>query len=312
MGNNRVYYGCLGVATAAPNSFPSALIPGVQSVGITTQLNNEYFVPIGSKSPSLVYAKTPDITFTYTEAFDSLENLSEISGCNDFIDLFMFVGEDDTECMDARKYIRCRYLLLESATYSLGVNGIFTCEKNYKGFSRYICSTSSNITLPSCPGPITSSNLVGSRKNFNLSSSSLPAVVTNNSLQNISIKYSITREVINEPGTRTPYGFMTRFPIETSCNFEVLSRDLDVATQNFADTSCSGLSSNPISFTLATCGINGNNSSITITGASLTNMSYSGGDASGSNQTISAEFISYIDPGINTLVEFVNEPESGC
>lgn len=310
MGNNRVYYGCLGAALAAPNSFPSTLLPGVQSVGVSSQSNNEYIIPIGSKNPAIVYSKGPDISFTYTEAFDTLQELTAIDGCNDFIDLFMFVGEDDEECMDARKYIRCRYLLLESVTYSLAVDGIFTCEKSYKGFSRYICSGQA-ITMPGC-GSETSSGVVGSRKNFNISSSSLPSVISQNTLQSISLKYSINREAINEPGTRTPYGFMTRFPIETSCTFELLSRDLDSGTQDFADSSCSGLTLSSSSFTIATCGINGNNSSITIDNANLSSISYNGGDATGSNQTISAEFITYQDPGINALVEFVNDPTRGC
>lgn len=310
MGNNRVYYGCLGAAIAAPNSFPSTLIPGVQSVGVSSQSNNEYIIPIGSKNPAIVYSKGPDVTFTYSEAFDSLEELPNISGCNDFIDLFMVIGEDNAECMDSRKYIRCRYLLLESVTYSLNINGIFTCEKNYNGFSRYICNGSS-ITMPNCESEI-SAGAVGSRKNFDLSSSSLPSFVSNNTLQGISLKYSISRETINEPGTRTPYGFMTKFPIETSCTFELLTRDLDSLTQDFAETSCSGLAVSPSSFTIATCGINGNSSSITINNANLSNISYNGGDSSGSNQSISAEFISYQDPGINALVEFVNDPTRGC
>lgn len=312
MGNNRVYYGCLGVAIAAPNSFPSELIPGVQSVGITSQLTNEFITPIGSSSPSLVYSKAPDISFTFSEAFDTLQEITDIDGSNDYIDLFMFIGEDNTECMDARKYIRCRYLLLESVIYNLSTNGIFTREKTYKGFSRYICPTSSNITLDSCPGAITTSNLVGSRKNFDIISSSLPSSITNNSIQSISLKYNIAREVINEPGTRTPYGYMTKYPIETSCSFDLISQDLDSTQQSFATTNCEASSSTPINFTIATCGINNNTSSISISGAYINNINYAGGDAGGGNQSITIEYISYQNPGINPLVEFVNDPDTGC
>lgn len=313
MGNKRVHYGCLGVALAAPNSFPSSLIPGVQSVTISTQLNNEYFVPSVAVNPAIVYSTTPDVSFTYAEAFDTLSDLPDISGVNDFIDLFMFVGEDNAECMDARKYIRCRYVLLESVSYNLGINGIFTREITYKGFSRYICSTNSNITLPSCPSSITGTNLVGYRPNFNIASSSgLPSIVTDNLLQNITLKYNIAREVIVEPGTRTPYGFMTKFPIETVCSFELLTNDLDSEDQIFSTSSCESLDSDIVNFSIATCGINDINSSIAISGAYLSSMNYTGGDVTGGNQSISVEYTSYESSGLNTFVEFVNAPGTGC
>lgn len=311
MGNNRVYYGCLGVALAAPNSFPSQLLTGVQSVGIDTSINNQYFLPTASKNPTAFYSQAPDITFNYTEALSVFTSpFSSIDGLNDFIDLFMFIGEDNAECMDARAYIRCRYLLLESLTYNLDINGIFTCDKIYKGFSRYVCPTAAAITMPGCGSD--SSDVVGTRKNFDLAASVLPPSIDSNALQNIVIKYTINREIINEPGTRTPYGFVTRYPIETTCSFTVSTQDLDDQNQILKTLPCEGLSATPTNMTIAVCNIAGVSSSLTINNAYLNNISYDGGNSGGGNQNISLEYTSYDNPGLDALVEFVNDPDTGC
>lgn len=316
MGNNRVHYGCLGVALSTPTSLPIALLPGVQSVGISSNKTTEYILAPGSSAPTNYYSTRPDVSFTYNEAFSTLANLVLISGINSYVDMFMYIGQDDVECFSARKYIRCKYLLLDSLRYSMNVDGLFTCEKTYSGFSRFICPTSSGITLPSCPGPAapTDNDLVGTRKNFNLSGSSLPAsIINDNLIQEVNIEYSINRENISEPGTRTPYGSVTNFPIETKCSFTVSTQNLDAYTDSFTIQQCTSLSGIAENLVLSVCGIGGIiQGTVTIPQAYVSRVDYDGGDTGGGNQTITIEYTSYYSTGILPLIEFPNAAQTGC
>jgi len=315
VGNNRIYYGCLGVALSTPSSFPSALLPGVQSVGINTIQRTEYILSPGIAVPQLYYSLLSDVTFTFAEAFQTLEPLSSISGCNNYIDLYMFIGEDNSECMDARKYIRCKYILLQNLVYNLNINGIFTVEKTYNGFSRYVCSTSSPITIPNCSSSIPNYSVVGSRRHFNISGSSLPSILTDdNVLQTITINQSITRENISEPATRTPYGSMTLFPIETKLTFGLISKNLDSYNNTFNTAICNNLSNHIEDITISICGIggSGNSSSLSFNDVYLESINYNGGDTSGGNQEINIEYVCYSVSGINSLVEFPNVISTGC
>lgn len=315
MGNNRIFYSCLGVALAAPNSFPSTILEGVQSVGVSSSKSIEYFLPSKSINSSGFYSTVPDISFNYSQLLHSFTNLSNLDGVNDYVDLYMFVGQDNTECLDPRKYILCRYLLLDSIEYNLSVNEFFTLTKNFKGFSRYICSTSNNITVPRCgsPSPL-NTDLVGRRHNFNISGSSLPSILTtSNALQNITVKSSINRKQISETGTKTPYGSAVNFPIETTISFEVISQNLDNYNDNFNTVSCLGLNESLTDITISICGIGGEiTGSLTINDAYLSSVNYNGGDTGGGNQTITIEYISYESTGIDSVIEFPSNASTGC
>lgn len=315
MGNNRIFYSCLGVALAAPNSFPSTILEGVQSVGVTSSKGIEYFLPSKSINSSGFYSTVPDISFNYSQLLHSFENLSDLYGVNDYVDLYMFVGEDNLECLDPRKYILCRYLLLDSIEYNLSINDFFTLTKNFKGFSRYICSTTNNITVPRCGIPIpANTDLVGRRQNFHISGSSLPSILTtSNVLQNITIKSSINRKQISETGTKTPYGSSVNFPVETSISFELVSQNLDNYNDTFNIASCAGLTEDFTNITIGICG-RGNeiSGSLTINDAYLSNVSYNGGDTGGGNQILTIEYISYDSTGIDSVIEFPSNASTGC
>lgn len=315
MGKNRIFYSCLGVAFAAPDSFPDSILEGGQTVGVSSSKNLEYFLPAKTTTLSGYYPTVPDISFNYSQLLHEFEDLAAIDGVNDYIDLYMFVGEDDVACLDPRKYILCKYLLLESVEYNLSVDSFFTLTKNFKGFSRYICSTSSSLTVPRCSsGNPSNTDLVGQRYNFNVAGSTLPSVLTtSNAIQNITIKQSINRKQISESGTKTPYGSAVNFPIETNVSFELISQDLDNYTDTFSTVACTGINESFTNITVDICGQGGViNGSLTINDAFLSNVNYNGGDTGGGNQTINIEYISYDSTGIDSLIEFPSDATTGC
>jgi hypothetical protein len=315
VGNNRIFYSCLGVALASPNSFTTSILEGVQSVGVTSSKDIEYFLPSASKISTGFFSSVPDISFNYSQILHSFEDLDDIDGVNDYVDLYMFVGDENVSCLDASRYIICRYLLLESIEYNLSVDNFFTLTKNFKGFSRYICSTTQNPTIPRCSDPNpTNTDLVGRRQNFHVSGSSLPSVLTtSNALQNISIKSTINRKQISETGTKTPYGSAINFPIETTISFGLISQNLDNYNDTFSTVSCSGLMNELTNINIAICGqgdiIDG---SLSINDAFLSNVNYNGGDTGGGNQSITIDYVSYDSTGIEPLIEFPSNAATGC
>lgn len=312
MGNNRIFYGCLGVALATP----SALLPRIQSANISGSQNIDYV--IGPGGISGFYSNTPDITCSYTQIILSFEDFT--ADHNEFIDLYMVVGPDnESNLTNPTKYILCRYLLLDSIEYNLSVDNFFTMTKTFKGFSRYVCDYNGSSPEPIGPQepldpeiPPAYSSLLLLKQNFNVSTSSLPTTLLNNPIQNITIKKSFNRKTITESGTRTPYAFVSNIPTETTVSVEMISQNLDEYNQTFSTTACASSDIPSASLDIDICSVVEDEetiSSINFQGY-VSTINYSGGDASGGNQTINIEYIQY-DSSTN-LVEFPNAATTGC
>lgn len=327
---NRIFYSCLGVALAAPNSLPSSVLEGVQSVGITSSRNIDYILSYGDTTPTDIVQSTPDIKFSYSEIVQNIESIDTIPGFNSYQDLYMLIGDDTNTIIDPTKYVLCKYVLLNSITYNFSVDGIFTADKEYSGFSRYICPYVNLFFEDPTPGyipsgasgetpepdpncPVYKYDKVGQRQHFSINGSSLPAVLLqNNALQSINISYNINRKQITESGTKTPYGSSVVFPLETSITFDVISQNLDGYNDTFQTNSCQGLLETSTDMTIKLCNCNNIQGSITINDAILQQVNYAGGDATGSNQTITFEYKSYDDLGIQPLIEFPSDATTGC
>lgn len=303
MGNNRIFYSCLGVALAAPNS----LLPRIQSADISSSQNIDY--ALGPEGIVGIYASTPDITCSYTQIIHSFDDFD--NDPNQFVDLYMLVGPENVASLtNPTKYILCRYLLLESIEYNLSIQGFFTITKTFKGFSRYVCNYAGGTTLSN------NDVFTPSKQHFDIDLSSLPDTLSTNPIQNIVIKKSFNRKPIFESGTKTPYAFVSTVPTETTISIEMISQNLDHINdgynQTFSTTSCESITAPLSTINISMCSFINNaqsNSSISFQGY-LSSINYSGGDTTGSSQTINIEYTSY-DSSTN-FVEFPNAPTTGC
>ena len=302
--------------SASTNNLPVGILEGVQSVAVDSNKSLEYFLTYGSSSvEDNITVGTPDISFSYKETLKELQSLSNTDGVNDYVDLYMYVGEDDKDCIDPNKYIACRYLVLESMTYDLSVDGFFTIDKTYRGFSRYICNTELvSLNVPRCGQPPTSETLVARRQNFDLSGVNLPEYLkTNNALKNISISYNVDRKQVTEAGTKTPFGSAVNFPITTSVKFSLDSQLLDDKPDPFATTSCQPLSSSTTNIAIALCGsgdlVKG---TLNLDNLVLRNIGYQGGDTGGGNQEMTVEYASYDSSDITPFISLPDVLVTGC
>lgn len=316
---NRIFYSCLGVAMVTPsastNNLPVGILEGVQSVAVDSNKSLEYFLTYGSPTVDNVLANTPDVSFSYSELLQEFENLSDTDGVNDYVDLYMYVGEDDKDCIDPNKYIACRYLVLESMTYNLSVDGVFTTDKSYRGFSRYICNTELvSLNVPRCGALPTAETLVARRQNFDLTGVNLPSyLTTTNALTNISITYNVNRQQVTEAGTKTPFGSAVTFPVDTTVKFTLNSQDLDDKPDPFATTTCQPLSTSTTDIALALCG-NGDivKGTLNINNLVLNSIGYQGGDTSGGNQEMTVEYVSYDSTDITPFISLPDVLVTGC
>lgn len=318
MGRNRVYYGCLGVAhSATPSSLsiPSSIVEGVQSVSFSSEKDLQQYLYYGDTQPQF-YTGLSSVSFSYTEILKEFEDIADIDGANDYTNLFMFLGDDTSECLDPENYIMAKYLLLDSLTYDLNIDGFFTLEKSYSGFSNYICSTSSAIGIPGCSSSTSYKPM--RRQNFDISASSIPGTNLNNiALTSLQIEQSIRRESIKEPGIRTPYGFSTQYPVETQVSITIPTKNLyggmNWGNDTFSIESCESISSSVGDIELTICSpVGGTNSTLSITDCRVKSINYAGGDTSGGNQNISVSLTSSYDPGIEPLIEFPSDATTGC
>lgn len=281
VGNNRVYYACLGVAPCRGNGY-TKVISG--SLSFERPYNNIF--TIGKRIPIATWGEIPDVTFTYKKYLDSFIPFAQEEGINDFVGFDLFIGEDTDSSNKIKENLtestsgaRCSLALLESVTYNLSVSEPFTVERRYKGSSK-----------PSYSGPSSVPAASGSIARREYFVGGLPSKLNNNAIQNISISFSINRSAIEQFATRKPYAYTVNWPIETNVTFELLNQNGESYEADSNITACKNPTSNKENITISLCGGN----SIIIPNAYLTSLNYSGGDAnSNSNQTIIASFTSY-------------------
>ena len=118
-------------------------------------------------------------------------------------------------------------------------------------------------------------------------------------LQSISVSTDLGREELFELGTKQPYARVVTFPVEVTCDIEVLSLSGDLINA-FADgcttatTSCAGTSDNLSNqkIRIATC-----EGTRIYLGAKnkLASVNYGGGDAGGGNVTVTYSYTTFND-----------------
>lgn len=295
MSGNRVFYACLGAVVIDKGQ--SSYINGAISASLSLTRNINTIMRPGKKEPVAIYSDLPDVQFTYSQYVDSSNFkglLETLTGLNNYIELALLIGSDTSGGLfsgpstilpsvtgsPATQSVGCDLALLSSIRYNLPVDGFFTIDKTYTGYSKK--GTISNI-----PTFTESSAPVYRRQCW---TGTLPAALNTQAVQNISIEYSINRQPIAEFATRKPYGFVTNFPIETTVNFDVLVQSLDNYSVDALESACQNPQTSKENISISVY----NGQSISISDAYLTNISYNGGDAnSNSNQTMSVSYTSY-------------------
>jgi len=263
MVNKRTYWAveALGVAAEGLGGTISnaQYVPGVQSVGITTNFNLEQIFQLGQLEIYQDLEEVPDVEVSVERVIDQFTcmyartmnvgapgNKITISGDqNNKCDVVFSVNNETTDDVagddNPDSYVWCSGMFCSSASFTFGVDGNFTESTTLVGnHKKWTAAPGAKIqNLPTdaavLAGNAPTAGDVKKRQHFTMLSIPAPIsalAASEKAIQSISVSVDFGREEINALGTRLPYHRFVTFPVEVSCEIEALVTDVTDMTMN--------------------------------------------------------------------------------
>jgi hypothetical protein len=294
MPNNRVFYASHGVSV---NGTP---VQGAQSVGVTTNFNLEQAFQLGQLALYDNIVVDPEVEVTVSKALDgraTIWNLatnggSIVANANDVATLVIGVGDDTAAALTNTAGITCTGMYVSSLTYTFPVDGAFTEDVTFVGNSKSLTGT---VSAPAASGAT-----MLRRQNFLIGGGTkLPSEVSGNYLSSVTISAELGRESIYKLGQYAPYHRFVNFPLEVTCEFEVIATGIDPVECELDTITCTGGAlPQKQEIVLTLCEGTGGSTYYTFnlgTQNRLQSVSYAGGDTGGGNVTITYSYSTYND-----------------
>jgi hypothetical protein len=290
MPNNRVFYASQGVSVGGTT------VTGAQSVGITTNFNLEQAFQLGQLAIYDNINLDPEVEITISKVLDGEDSIwklssttgtSLIQNANDKSTVVVGVGSDTEDSLSSDTAITCTGMFVSSLSYTFPVDGNLTEEITFVGNAKALTGSVS--------APAAVENAVLRRQNVNIAGSTLPAVVSGKNISNITISADLGRESMYKLGSLAPFHRFVNFPLEVTCEFEVIATELDGVAVEIPTGTCSGLNVADSSINIVVCGSGGEGGySFDLgTKCKLSSVNYSGGDTGGGNATVTYSFTTY-------------------
>lgn len=321
MANKRIFYACQAVAISTGNTVAEAQVArGVQSVGINTSFNLEQVFELGQIAIYENIEGLPDVEVTLEKVLDGHKllwtlataaavNLGSLSSraksqCN----LTLGIFSEDNDFVSGSSppvEVYCSGMYVGSCSYTIPVDGNATESLTLVGNNKQWLTSGQRLTptnlanLDNDDEPDLAGGGVQRRENFDLANSRIPVSVhgvssnqaggANNDfvhLQSISASVDFGRDSLLELGQKTPYYRPANFPIEVTCDIEVISVSGDFV--NAAENTDNNTSEEVIDIRLT------NGTRIFLgSGNRLSSVSYGGGDAGGGNVTCTYSYSTF-------------------
>jgi hypothetical protein len=322
--NDRIFYACQAVIIMPMGTAPAAtgVVNGLQSVGMSSNFTLDQIFEIGQLEIYENVEDVADIEVTLEKVLDGYELIFEkasVQACrSDLVaaakarsDVYLGIFDDSLSNASGIPRSVCwnSGMYTSSVSYAFSIDGNATESVTMVGNDRFWnaqkvnggvtpdATTRWNTNLTSVfDGADFAPSGVTRRTDVDLSASLLPAIVesqggtlagdNNYHIQSINISADFGQENILELGRFGPYAKFVSFPIEVSCDFEVIATSGDLK-------SVSGIAPNlntPDQIVIRdTAGhqidLGSNNK--------LASISYSGGDTGGGNATVSYSFTNF-------------------
>ena len=342
MANNRIFYAiqavkvnsCTYDATTGATSFNATevVLNGIQSVGISTNFNLEQVYQLGQLELYDNVEEVPDIEVTLTKVLDgkrliyncvndgtttgSSNNLPLTGTANLRADVALGIW-NDTDTLtsgNSQYYVVCTGMYVSSVSYSFPTDGNFTEDVTMVGnHKKWTNALGGGITSFSGGISAEESAVIARRSSFNRDLSVVaPGLIdkATNHYNSISISTNLGREAINELGRRSPYYRYINFPVEVTCEVEVVATSGDgVNADDFGTlTGCGQASGNNLQneqIKLYVCSTTGNSIDYLFDLGSknkLTSVNYAGGDTGGGNATITYSFQTFNSLSVSGVI----------
>lgn len=320
--NDRIFYACQAVIIQAPTGSTvsaSNVVRGLQSVGMNSTFTLDQVFELGQLEIYENIEDVADVEVSLEKVIDGeklIFNLASNGACKtDLVaaaksrcDVYVAIYDDGTSnatgaprnvCWNSGMYVSnvsYNYSVDGNATESVTLVGndkFWNSDVNQTGataFARYgNPATAFNTDTPNSG--------VVRRVNVDLGGSTLPALIkeqrgdvsgnNNFHVQSISVSADFGQENILELGRFGPYAKFTSFPIEVTCEFEVIATSGDLKSVSGAGKNQPGLGDSILLKDTAGTVIDLGSKN------KLTSIAYSGGDTGGGNATVTYSYSNY-------------------
>lgn len=291
MPNNRVFYASHGVSVGGTT------VQGAQSVGVTTNFNLEQAFQLGQLAIYNNIVVDPEVEVTVNKVLDGEDTIwklatgggSLVANANDQTSVIIGVGDDTAASLTNTTAVTCTGMYISSLTYTFPVDGNLTEDITFVGNHKEV---SGSVTAPS-----TSGNTVLRRQHVLIGSSTLPSEVSGKNLSSISISADLGRESLYKLGQYAPFHRFVNFPLEVTCEFEVIADTIDGVEVDLDSITCTG-GNLPVEeqITINLCDGDTNSTVYTFNLGDknrLQSVNYTGGDTGGGNVTITYSYTTY-------------------
>jgi len=323
-----------GVATAV-------FMKGVQSVGISTTFNLEQVFQLGQLEIYQDVEDIPDIEISIEKVIDDTalayqvgvgqateggsteklggEHLKLTEIQNNRVDAYITVQPDTAEAAGdtgtgktTESYVWCSGMYVSSASFSFPVDGNFTESVTLVGNHKKWYAGGATKKLVGAPTTTPDALHTGDvSRRHNFSFTTIPASIQPTGatdgfkgdavITSVSVSTDFGREKINHLGGKVPYHRYVTFPIEVTCDIEVVINDAMYQDVDALPLRDSNTDEESIRFAIYDSHID-NSGGITGTGTGLnhtfqlgtknklTSITYGGGDTGGGNATYSYSY----------------------
>jgi len=290
MPNNRVFYASHGV------SIGGVTVQGAQSVGVTTNFNLEQAFQLGQLAIYNNIVVDPEVEVTVNKVLDGEATIWSLSGGGSLVSnantqstIVIGVGDDTAASLTNTTAVTCTGMYISSLTYTFPVDGNLTEDVTFVGNHKEV---GGSVQAPSVSGAT-----VLRRQHVLVGSSTLPSEVSGKNLSSITISADLGRESMYKLGQYAPFHRFVNFPLEVTCEFEVIADTIDGVEVDLDSVTCTGgnlpaeeqiiinLCDSSTGGTLYTFNLGDKNR--------LQSVNYTGGDTGGGNVTITYSYTTY-------------------
>lgn len=322
MANNRIFYACQAVAVGAMGAEDFTPIHGVQSVGVNTTFNLEQAFELGQIQIYENIEGVPDVEVTLEKVLDGYPliyhlatplatNSSLVNRAVQRSDVLLGIYPEDKNAVSGQAPVEVYMsgMYINSISYTLPVDGnsteSVTLVGNNKEWSvagsRFTSAVATELTNnDGSDEPLALTQASGGiqrRENVLISSSILP-IGTLDHVQSITISTDLGREDLFELGRKTPYYRAPNYPVEVTCEIEVITTSGDFVSAYeggypaYAGTSNEGNNTGEVQIR-----VNLQDGTVFDLGAKnrLSSANYGGGDAGGGNSTVTYSYTTFND-----------------
>lgn len=346
-GNKRTYWAIegMGCAPHGTGHLTNALesyefVPGVQSLGITTNFNLEQIFQLGQLEIYQDLEEVPDIEMTVERVIDQHALLycrgmdvnaptatTITDDQNNQVDIAFVVGGDDQDGIGEANPTVWAYnsgMFVSSASFNFGTDGFFTESISLVG-NHQKWTSAPGFNLLGAPteaavGRDIDAGNVAKRQKFAMINTPAPVSALTSAKDNganemaissISLSVDFGREAMNILGKRQPYHRYVTFPVEVTCDIEAYVTDTVDMTVN-ADPEVDNLTQQAIKFVVHSAKVehieDAGGAAVLHTfelGATnkLQSVTWNGMDTGGTNATVTYSYRNFNRMDVNTVAD---------